>query len=70
MVLNKMVIELGYKSYVLCIVGYQIEIIISITNKYLFEDIESNKVVNTIVDRVCSLVKVRILANKPKLGNA
>jgi len=69
-VLNKMVIELGHKSYILYIVGYWIEMIISITNKYLLEDIESDKVVDTIVDKVCSLVKIRIPVDKPKLGNA
>ena len=65
-----MVIELYHKNYILCIVGYWTEMIISMTNKYLLEDVESNKVANTVVNRVCSLVEIRTLANKPKLSNA
>jgi len=69
MVVNKMIIELGHKSYVLCIVGYWIEVVISITNKYLLEGVESDKTAGTIIDRVCSLVEIRTPAKKPKLGN-
>ena len=69
-VVNKIVIELYHKNHILCIVGYWTEMIISMTNKYLLEDVESNKVANTVVNRVCSLVEIRTLANKPKLSNA
>ena len=33
-VVNKMIIELSHKNHVLCIVGYWIKVIISITNCY------------------------------------
>jgi len=36
------------------------------TDKYLLEGIKDNKVTGTIIDRVCSLVKIRTPANKPK----
>jgi len=68
-VVNKMVIELCHKNHVLCIVGYWTEIIISITNKYLLEGVESDKAAGTVVNRVCSLVEIRTPVNKPKLGN-